>query len=122
MLLGKQSAPGQSAHPVHMLLNSPSPPTALPPAPFAHNVPSALHTNAGARPPFQPRVPPPVFSANYVPDFNRPPPNFSQPPPSIHNPSSFSVSNPNQITPSTSTNSSSLSASNVEAATEIKKE
>ena len=122
MLLGKQSAPAQSAHPVHMLLSSTPPPTALPPAPFSHNVPSAIHSNAGARPPFQPRVPPPVFSANYVPDFNRPPPNFSKPPPPFHNPSSFSASNSNQITPPPSTNSPSLSASNVEAATEIKKE
>merc|ERR1719462_1067141 len=122
MLLGKQSAPTASAHPVHMLLSSTPPPKALPPAPFSHNAPPALPLNAGAPPPFQPRVPPPVFSANYVPDFNRPPPNFSQPPPSFHNPSSISASNSNQITPPTLTNSPSLTASNVEAATEIKKE
>merc|ERR1719318_2233011 len=115
MLLGKQTVPTATTHPVHMLLSPTPPPTALPPAPFSHNVPSALHSNTGARPPFQPRVPPPVFSANYAPD-------FSQPPPSFHNPSSSSVPHPSKITPSLSTNSPSLTASNVEAAGEIKKE
>merc|ERR1719192_466219 len=97
------------------VLSSSPPPTALPPAPFSHNVPSALPFNAGARPPFQPRVPSPVFSANYVPDFNRPPPNFSQPPPSFHSPSSSSAPHPSKITPSTSTTTSpSLTVNNVE--------
>merc|ERR1719244_2170622 len=108
MLLGKQTAPAQAAHPVHMLLSSTPPPTALPPAPFSRNVPSGLPSNAGARPPFQPRVPPPVFSANYVPDFNRPPPNFSQPPPSYHSPSSSFAPNPIKIIPSPSSTSPSL--------------
>jgi len=116
MLLGKQTGPPPSAHPVQMLLK-PGPSPLLPPAPFSHG-PGTYS---------QPKVPPPIFSANYVPDFNRPPPNFSRPPPSFPAPppNINKVTPPPNIsqTPSYARSSpSSLSASNVEAATSIKKE
>merc|ERR1712192_352138 len=109
MLLGKQPAPvPSSAHPVQMLLKA-SPAPSTPPVPFSHGP-----SNAGSYSTSQS----PVFAPNYVPDFNRPPPNFSRPPPSFPAPPPPNFSKTSQQPPS----SPSLTASNVEAATEIKKE
>ena len=116
MLLGKQTGPPPSAHPVQMLLK-PTPSPLQSPAPFSHGQLSHGPVNAGTY--SQPKAPPPVFSANYVPDFNRPPPNFSQPPPSFPAP----PPNISKTTPRPCARGSpSLTASNVEAATTIKKE
>ena len=114
MLLGKQTAP---AHPVQMLLKSTPSPMA-PPAPFSHGPPPDLHGPPHAGSFSGPRAPPPVYAPNYVPDFNRPPPNFSQPPPSFSTPPPNFRSNP----PPFAKGNPSLTASNVEAATAIKKE
>ena len=120
MLLGKQPAPVPSAHPVQMLLKaSPSPST--PPVPFSHGPPAHGPLNAGSRSTSQP----PIYAPNYVPDFNRPPPNFSRPPPSFPTPPpptfGTNFSKTSQPPPFVKGNPS-LTASNVEAATEIKKE
>merc|ERR1719500_2169024 len=112
MLLGKQTGPPPSAHPVQMLLK-PTPSPLQSPAPFSHGQLSHGPVNAGTY--SQPKASAPVFSANYVPDFNRPPPNFSRPPPSFPTTSKTTP-------PPCARGSPSLTASNVEAATTIKKE
>ena len=112
MLLGKQTGPPPSAHPVQMLLKS-TPSPLPPPAPFSRGPLAHGRSNAGTY--SQPKAPAPVFSANYVPDFNRPPPNFSRPPPSFPTTSKTTP-------PPCARGSPSLTASNVEAATTIKKE
>ena len=117
MLLSKQTALAPSAHPVQMLLKS-TPPPMIPPAPFSRMPPPGSGPSSAATySAFQPKVPPPVFSANYVPDFNRPPPNFNRPPPSFSTP-------PPNFGPNSACDKGnpSVTASNVEAATVIKKE
>merc|ERR1719376_996796 len=117
MLLGKQPAPvPSSAHPVQMLLKA-SPSTSTPPVPFSHGPPAHGPSNTGSYSASQP----PIYAPNYVPDFNRPPPNFSRPPPSFPTPPPPPTFGSNSSKTNQPKTNPSLTASNVEAATEIKK-